>query len=164
MNGHKSDFRLYAAGKINKMDNNLLYDHLICHNIDYFHVSIVDMTQVGNNTEFKLDELLSRIERKWIWDLCFITPYGQNQDDGYYCQNKRCRIRKVRYRTLRLFIPPFLLLLLFLPAPSYVTDMLHKKPLHTRNTRSSSYTMPLLNKPAHSKATLSDRSFSFASS
>ena len=30
-------------------------------------------------------------------------------------------------------------------APSYVTDMLHKKLLHTRNTRSSSYTMPLLN-------------------
>ena len=48
--------------------------------------------------------------------------------------------------------------------PSYVTDMLHKKPLHTRNTRSSSYTMPLLNRPAHSKATLGDRSFSFASS
>ena len=49
-------------------------------------------------------------------------------------------------------------------APSYVTDMLHKKPLHTHNTRSSSYTMPLLNRPAHSKATLGDRSFSFASS
>ena len=49
-------------------------------------------------------------------------------------------------------------------APSHVTDMLHKKPLHTRNTRSSSYTMPLLNRPAHSKATLGDRSFSFASS
>ena len=49
-------------------------------------------------------------------------------------------------------------------APSYVTDMLHKKPLHTRNTRSSLYTMPLLNRPAHSKATLGDRSFSFASS
>ena len=49
-------------------------------------------------------------------------------------------------------------------APSYVTDMLHKKPLHTRNTRSSSYTMPLLNRPAHSKATLGDRSCSFASS
>ena len=49
-------------------------------------------------------------------------------------------------------------------APSYVTDMLHKKPLHTRNTRSSSYTMPLLNRPAHSKATLGDRSFSLASS
>ena len=48
--------------------------------------------------------------------------------------------------------------------PSYVTDMLHRKPLHTRNTRSSSYTMPLLNRPAHSKATLGDRSFSFASS
>ena len=44
-------------------------------------------------------------------------------------------------------------------APSYVTDMLHKKPLHTRNTRTSSYTMPLLNRPAHSKATLGDRSF-----
>ena len=48
--------------------------------------------------------------------------------------------------------------------PSYVTGMLHRKPLHTRNTRSSSYTMPLLNRPAHSKATLGDRSFSFASS
>ena len=46
-------------------------------------------------------------------------------------------------------------------APSCVTNMLHKKRLHTR---SSSYTMPLLNKPAHSKATLGDRSFSFASS
>ena len=49
-------------------------------------------------------------------------------------------------------------------APSYVTGMLHRKPLHTCNTRSSSYTMPLLNRPAHSKATLGDHSFSFASS
>ena len=49
-------------------------------------------------------------------------------------------------------------------APSCVTDMLHRNPLHTRNTRSSSYTMPLLNRPAHSRATLGDRSFSFASS
>ena len=49
-------------------------------------------------------------------------------------------------------------------APSYVTGMLHRKPLRTRNTRSSSYTMPLRNRPAHSMATLGDRSFSFASS
>ena len=49
-------------------------------------------------------------------------------------------------------------------APSYAADILQKKSLHTRNTRSSSYTMPLLNRPAHSKATLGDRSFSFASS
>ena len=49
-------------------------------------------------------------------------------------------------------------------APSYVADMLRKMPSHTRNTRSSSYTMPLLNRHAHSKATLGDRSFSFASS
>ena len=49
-------------------------------------------------------------------------------------------------------------------APSYVTDMLHKQPLHIRNNRSSSYTMPLLNRPAHRKAALCDRSFSFASS
>ena len=48
-------------------------------------------------------------------------------------------------------------------APSYIADMLHRKPLHTRNTRSSSYTMPILNRPAHSKATLGGRSFSFAS-
>ena len=49
-------------------------------------------------------------------------------------------------------------------APSFVADMLHIKPSHPHNTRSSSYTMPLLNRPAHSKATLGDRSFSFASS
>ena len=48
-------------------------------------------------------------------------------------------------------------------APLYVTGMLHRKPLQTCNTRSSSYTMPLLNRPAHSKATFGDRSFSFAS-
>ena len=44
-------------------------------------------------------------------------------------------------------------------APSYVADMLHRKPPHACNTRSSSYTMPLLNRPARSKATLGDRSF-----
>ena len=49
-------------------------------------------------------------------------------------------------------------------APSYVTDMLQKTLSHTRNTRSSSYTIPLLNRPAHNKATLEDHSFSFASS
>ena len=46
-------------------------------------------------------------------------------------------------------------------ALSYVADMLQKKP---SDTRSCSYTMPLLNRPAHSKAKLGDRSFSFASS
>ena len=49
-------------------------------------------------------------------------------------------------------------------APSYVADMLQRKTTHTRNARSSSYTMPLLNRPAHSKETLGDHSFSFASS
>ena len=49
-------------------------------------------------------------------------------------------------------------------ATSYVADMLHRKPSYTRITLSSSCTMPLLNRPAHSKATLGDRSFSFASS
>ena len=34
-------------------------------------------------------------------------------------------------------------------APSYVTDILQKKPLPTRNTRSSSHTMPLRNRPTH---------------
>ena len=58
MNGHNSDFRLNAAGKINKMDNELVYDHLICHNIDYFHVCFVDMIHVGNKTESQLEELL----------------------------------------------------------------------------------------------------------
>ena len=42
-------------------------------------------------------------------------------------------------------------------APSYVADMLQKKPSHTRITRSSSNTMPLLNIPAHIKAILGDR-------
>ena len=71
------------------MDNELLNDYLICHDIDYFHVYIVDMIHIDNNTESQLEELLSRKERKWIWDLGSITPYGLDQDDGYYCQNKR---------------------------------------------------------------------------
>ena len=37
-------------------------------------------------------------------------------------------------------------------APSYVADMLLKKRSHTRNTRSSLNTMPLLNRPANRKA------------
>ena len=40
-------------------------------------------------------------------------------------------------------------------APSYIIDMLQKKPSHIRSTRSSSHTMPLHNRPACSKATLS---------
>ena len=43
--------------------------------------------------------------------------------------------------------------------PSYVTVMLQKKLSHTCNTHSSSYTIPLLNRPAHSKATLGDHLF-----
>ena len=49
-------------------------------------------------------------------------------------------------------------------SPSNVAHMLQKKPSHTCNARSSSYTMPLLNRPAHRKATLGDRSFSVPSS
>ena len=48
-------------------------------------------------------------------------------------------------------------------APSYITDMLQKS-LHTPAILSSSYTMPLLNRSAHSKVTLGDLSFPFASS
>ena len=49
-------------------------------------------------------------------------------------------------------------------SPSFVAEILHKKPSHTRITRSCSYTMPPINGPAHSWATFGDRSFSFASS
>ena len=42
-------------------------------------------------------------------------------------------------------------------APSYVAEILQKKTSHTRNTRSSSSIMPLLNRPAHRKATHDDR-------
>ena len=49
-------------------------------------------------------------------------------------------------------------------SPSYVADMLHGKSSHTRNSRSSSYAIPPLNRPAHSKAALGDRSLSLASS
>ena len=75
------------------MDNKLLYDHLICQSIDYFHVCIVDMLHVGNNTESQLEEL-SRIECKLIWDIGSITPYCLNQDDGSYCQTKGVVIAK----------------------------------------------------------------------
>ena len=74
MNVHKSDFRLYAAGKINRMATKLSYDHLICHYIHYFNVCIADMIHVGNNTESQIEELLGRKERKLIWDLGSIAP------------------------------------------------------------------------------------------
>ena len=45
-------------------------------------------------------------------------------------------------------------------APSYVADMLQKKPSPTRNSRSSSYTIHFLNRPMHSRASHGDRSFS----
>ena len=45
-------------------------------------------------------------------------------------------------------------------APSYVADMLQQKPSHICNSRSCSFTMPLLNRPAHSMAKHGDRSFS----
>ena len=48
-------------------------------------------------------------------------------------------------------------------SPSYVIDMLQKKTSHTYNIRYSSYAMPLLNRPAHSKATFGDCSFCFVS-
>ena len=44
-------------------------------------------------------------------------------------------------------------------APSYITT---KNPSHSSYTRSSAHTMPHLNRPAHSKATLGDRSYVFA--
>ena len=84
-NGHNSGFRLYAACKINKMDNKLVHYYLISHSIDYFHV--------GNNTESQLEELLGRKERKWIWELGSITPYGPCLDDEVYCQDESCRNR-----------------------------------------------------------------------
>ena len=49
-------------------------------------------------------------------------------------------------------------------APSNVADILQKNPSLLRNTHSSSCTMPLLNRPAHSKASHGDMSFSFPSS
>ena len=48
-------------------------------------------------------------------------------------------------------------------ASSYFTDMLQKKSSHSSNTRSISHIMSLLNRSAHSKATLCDRSFSLVS-
>ena len=39
-------------------------------------------------------------------------------------------------------------------AQSCVADMLYRTPSHTRLTSSSSYTIPLLNRPAHSRGNL----------
>lgn len=63
MNGHKSDFCLYTAGKVTKIDNKLLYDHLIHHNLDYSHVQNVDTLHVAKSSRKQL-QLLNRNERK----------------------------------------------------------------------------------------------------
>jgi len=91
MNGHRSDFKLYVNGKSNKMDNKLLYDHLVAHNVDYFEVQIVDKVFVKNQSSKDLHEALIIKEREWIWKLETVTPKGLNLDDGFYSQNKRSR-------------------------------------------------------------------------
>lgn len=69
MNGHKSDFRLYEAGKLSTMDNKLLNDHLIHHNLYYFHVYIVDYVHVANSSSRQqLHQLIERRENGFgIW-------------------------------------------------------------------------------------------------
>ena len=47
---------------INKMDNKLVYDHLIYHDIDYFHVSIVNMIHVGNMNHNLMNSLAENSE------------------------------------------------------------------------------------------------------
>ena len=49
-------------------------------------------------------------------------------------------------------------------APSYVTDMLQKKPISLPQHWFKTHILLLLSRPAHSEATLGDRSFSFDSS
>ena len=82
------------------MDSKLLYNHLINHNIDYFHVCIVDLINVGNNNEHQLEQLLNKKERRWILDLASITQYGLNQDDGFCRHNVRCGNRRIISQTL----------------------------------------------------------------
>ena len=55
MNGHISDFHLYATGKLKKMYSKPLYDHLINHNTGYLQVCIVDFSHVDNNIEHQLE-------------------------------------------------------------------------------------------------------------
>ena len=123
--------------------------------------------------------VLSRI------DYCNSLLFGSTHDVTSHLQRKKNHSARVIFRILKLSnITTHLKSLNWLPvnvrsaykiaclcyhchsstATSYVTDMLLKKQSHTRNTRSSSHTMPLLNRPALSKATLGDRSISFASS
>ena len=78
------------------------------------------MIHVGNSTESQLEELLTRKERKWILDFGSINPYGLNQDDGFYCKNKRYRNRYVRSRTLRLFVLIFLVMFLLFILPNNI--------------------------------------------
>ena len=77
MNGHRSDFRFYASGKSSKMDNKLLYDHLMEHNLDYFHVQIVDKVFVGGKGTQQLHTDLDHKE-EWIWK-------GMDLENMDYC-------------------------------------------------------------------------------
>ena len=61
------------------------------HDCQLFAGNLVPLTHVSNNKEHQPEELHSRKERKCIWDKGSITPYGLNQDDRFYHQNKKCR-------------------------------------------------------------------------
>ena len=91
MNGHRSDFRLYASGKSSKMDNKPLYDHLLEHDLDYFLVQIVDRIFVSNRNSQDLHDMLDSREKEWIWKLDTVIPRGLNLDDGFFAQNKKSR-------------------------------------------------------------------------
>ena len=91
MNGHRSDFKLYASGRSNKMDYKALYDHFISHNIENFNVQIIDRLLVGNHPVEKLHDMLNVREKEWMWKLDSLVPKGLNSDDCFYSQNKKGR-------------------------------------------------------------------------
>ena len=91
MNGHRSDFGLYRTGKSTKMDNKVLYDHLLDHGTDKFNVQILDSVTLESSASAQAHVLLNKKEREWIWKLNTVTPNGLNSDDGFFSQNKKAR-------------------------------------------------------------------------
>ena len=68
------------------MDNKLLYDRLIQHKLNDFHMCIVDDIHVGSNDKQNRDQLLHRREETSIWDLGSLIADSLNQDNGFHCQ------------------------------------------------------------------------------
>ena len=93
MNAHKSDLLKCVKGGLDFKHCTELYKHLKVHSPTKFYFQILDVVHASRNCD--RDNLLDKKEREWIWNLDCIYPKGLNVNDGFNCQAKKRRARRL---------------------------------------------------------------------